>query len=124
MKHDPDFEKLVESILPNIKEVEIQDVQDQLPKKDFILIDVLENDEWDADHIPNAIHIGRGVIERDIAKNVSNKNQKLVLYCGGGYRSALAADNLQKMGYKNVFSMKGGIRLWRENGYSLTKGKI
>lgn len=122
MKHDPDFEKLVADIMPRIKEIQASDVQAKLSNKDFILIDVREKDEWDADHIPGAIHIGKGVIERDIAKNVSDKNQKLILYCGGGYRSALAADNLQKMGYTNVLSMNGGIRLWKEKAYPLTKG--
>lgn len=120
MKHDPDFEKLVADIMPRIKEVDAQEIHEKLQNKDFVLIDVREKDEWDADHIPGAIHIGKGVIERDIAKHVS-KNQKLVLYCGGGYRSALAADNLQKMGYTQVQSMNGGIRLWREKAYPLTK---
>lgn len=123
MKHDPDFEKLVESILPNIREISVDKVNGSLSKNEFILIDVREKEEWDQDHIPHAIHIGKGVIERDIAKNVSDKNKPLVLYCGGGYRSALAADNLQKMGYKNIQSMNGGIRLWREKGFPLEKSK-
>jgi rhodanese-related sulfurtransferase len=123
LKHDPDFEKLVESILPNIQEISVDEVNTSLSKNKFILIDVREKDEWDQERIPHAIHIGKGVIERDIAKNVIDKNQPLVLYCGGGYRSALAADNLQKMGYKNIQSMDGGIRLWREKGYALEKTK-
>ncbi len=121
MKHDPDFETLVASILPSIQEITVEKVHDALDKKTFLLIDVREKEEWDEGCIPQAIHIGKGVIERDIAKHVPDKNQQLVLYCGGGYRSALAADNLQKMGYKNILSMAGGIRLWREKGYPLKK---
>jgi len=121
MKHDPDFEKLVQDILPKIKEVSVDEIHGTLSKKPYTLIDVREKEEWDQDHIPGAIHIGKGIIERDIAKHVSDKNQELVLYCGGGYRSALAADNLQKMGYNNVKSMAGGVRLWREKGYPFKK---
>lgn len=121
MKHDPDFEKLVESILSHIREVSVDDINESLPNKDFILIDVRETEEWNVGHIPKAIHIGKGIIERDISKYVSDKNQNLVLYCGGGFRSALAADNLQKMGYKNIRSMAGGIRAWQEKGFPLKK---
>lgn len=121
MKHDPDFEKLVETILPNIKEVTTTEIQHSLSKKQFVLIDVREKDEWDQGHIPEAIHIGKGVIERDISKYISDKSQELVLYCGGGYRSALSADNLQKMGYKNIKSMAGGIREWKEKGFPIQK---
>lgn len=121
MKHDPDFEKLVEGVLPKIKEVSADEVHEQLQKMPFTLIDVREKEEWDQDRIPQAIHISKGVIERDIAKTVKNKSEPLVLYCGGGYRSALAADNLQKMGYTNVKSVAGGIRSWREKGFKLEK---
>ncbi|MCC7459666.1 MAG: sulfurtransferase [Proteobacteria bacterium] len=121
MKHDPDFEKLVESILPKIKEVSTDNVQLASPQTEFKLIDVREKEEWDEGYIPGAIHIGKGVIERDIAKHVHDKSQPLVLYCGGGYRSALAADNLQKMGYTNVKSMAGGIREWKSKGFPLKK---
>jgi len=82
---------------------------------------VREESEFAKDHLPGAIHLGKGVIERDIEEQVPDPNTELVLYCGGGYRSALAADNLQKMGYRNVFSMDGGIREWREKGYPLTR---
>lgn len=121
MKHDPDFEKLVADILPRIKEVSAEEIESRLEQKNFLLIDVREKEEWDEGHIPSAIHIGKGVIERDIAKHVHDKNEPLVLYCGGGYRSALAADNLQKMGYKNVKSMAGGMRYWKEKLFSFTK---
>lgn len=121
MKHDPDFEKLVSEILPRISEVSAEDIQPSLGQKKFLLVDVREKEEWDEGHIPNAIHIGKGVIERDIAKHVHDKNEPIVLYCGGGYRSALAADNLQKMGYKNVRSMKGGVRYWKDKNYPFEK---
>jgi rhodanese-related sulfurtransferase len=88
----------------------------------FLLVDVREESEFAKDHLPGAIHLGKGVIERDIEARVPEPNTELVLYCGGGFRSALAADNLQKMGYTNVISMDGGIRDWREKGYPLTKG--
>jgi len=88
----------------------------------FLLIDVREESEWAKDHLPDAVHLGKGIIERDIEERVPRRDAPLVLYCGGGFRSALAADNLQKMGYTNVVSMDGGIREWREKGYPLVKG--
>jgi len=87
----------------------------------FVLIDVREDNEFAKDHLPGAIHLGKGIIERDIEQRVPDLDTEIVLYCGGGFRSALAADNLQKMGYTNVISMDGGIRGWREKGYTLTK---
>jgi rhodanese-related sulfurtransferase len=88
----------------------------------FILVDVREESEYAKDHLPGAIHLGKGVIERDIEARVPELNAEMILYCGGGFRSALAADNVQKMGYTNVISMDGGIRGWREKGYPLTTG--
>ena len=85
----------------------------------FLLVDVREESEYAKDHLPGAVHLGKGVIERDIEARVPDVNAPLVLYCGGGYRSALAADNLQKMGYTDVISMDGGIRVWRERGFPL-----
>jgi len=87
----------------------------------FILVDVREESEFAKDHLPGAIHLGKGVIERDIEARVPDLSKEMILYCGGGFRSALAADNLQKMGYTNVISMDGGIRDWREKGFPLTK---
>jgi rhodanese-related sulfurtransferase len=87
----------------------------------FVLVDVREDREFDADHLPGAVHLGKGIIERDIEGKYPDLKTELVLYCGGGFRSALAADNLQKMGYTNVISMDGGIRDWREKGYPLEK---
>jgi rhodanese-related sulfurtransferase len=91
-------------------------------REKFILVDVREESEFAKDHLPGAIHLGKGIIERDIEARVPGLDAEIVLYCGGGFRSALAADNLQKMGYTNVISMDGGIRDWRERGYPLTKG--
>jgi rhodanese-related sulfurtransferase len=84
-------------------------------------VDVREESEWAKDHLPGAIHMGKGVIERDVEQKVPDLHAEIVLYCGGGFRSVLAADNLQKMGYTNVLSMDGGIRDWREKGYPLTR---
>lgn len=120
MQHDPAFEALVNEIRPLIKEYTIEDVQAKFARGDrFIFIDVREDHEWNAGHIPQAIHLGRGIIERDIAATVADKSSEIVLYCGGGFRSALSAYNLQKMGYTNVVSMDGGIRGWKERNLPL-----
>jgi rhodanese-related sulfurtransferase len=87
----------------------------------FLLVDVREESEYAKDHLPGAVHMGKGVIERDIELRVPDLNTEMILYCGGGFRSALAADNLQRMGYTNVISMDGGIREWREKGYPLVQ---
>jgi len=113
MIHGPRFEKLCEEIRTRIIEVSIDDVAARLARGDrFELLDVREASEYAAGHLPGAQHLGKGVIERDIEKAVPETGADLVLYCGGGYRSALAADNLQKMGYTNVRSMAGGWRAW------------
>lgn len=96
-----------------IREVSVDDTLDRM-KKGAILIDVREDNEWDTDHADGALHMGRGIIERDIVQDIPDKSAELILYCGGGYRSALAADMLQKMGYTNVFSMAGGWKAWRD----------
>lgn len=121
MEHSPGFARLVEGIMDQVTEISAQDVHAALKNPDFILIDVREDNEWQKDHLPGAKHMARGIIERDIEKAIPSKEQKLVLYCGGGYRSALSAVNLQTMGYKNVLSMAGGIRGWRESNYELEK---
>jgi rhodanese-related sulfurtransferase len=122
-QHSPGFLKIVEDAKKRIREVTIDDVKAKLDRREkFVLIDVREESEYAADHLPGAIHLGKGIIERDVEDRVPGQNTPLVLYCGGGFRSALAADNLQKMGYTQVFSMDGGIRGWREKGYTLTKG--
>ena len=117
MKHSAEFEALVNDARTRIQEVSIDEVRQALEAgATFQLIDVREDREWAACHIPGAKHMGKGVIERDIVGAVPDKAAPLVLYCGGGYRSALAADNLQKMGYTNVKSMDGGFRGWTAAG--------
>lgn len=115
MDHSKEFEALVNEIRPRIREITVSETI-KMVEKGAILIDVREDNEWSAAHAVGAEHIGRGVIERDIVWKHPDKSTALVLYCGGGYRSALAADNLQKMGYSNVFSMIGGWTAWKESG--------
>src|SRR5205823_2380449 len=115
--------KLVEETKARVKELTVDQVKAKLDHGDkFHLIDVREESEWTKDHLPGAEYLGKGVIERDIEQALPDTSAEVVLYCGGGFRSALAADNLQKMGYTKVFSMDGGIRDWRNKGYPLTKG--
>ena len=123
MQHSPRFLKVVDDARRRVRETSVDDVKGKLDQgQKFLLIDVREESEWAKDHLPGAIHLGKGIIERDIEERVPDLGAPMVLYCGGGYRSALAADNLQKMGYTNVISMDGGIRGWREKNYPLTKG--
>jgi rhodanese-related sulfurtransferase len=122
MQHSPRFLKIVDDARSRIKETNVDEVKDRLDCGDkFLLIDVREESEFAKDHLPGAIHLGKGIIERDIEARVPDLNAEMVLYCGGGFRSAMAADNLQKMGYTNVLSMDGGIRGWREKGFPLTR---
>jgi rhodanese-related sulfurtransferase len=122
MQHSPAFLKLVEETKPRVKETTYRDVKQRLDKKDkFLLVDVREDSEWARGHLPGAIHLGRGIIERDIEQAVPDKSAEVILYCGGGFRSALAADNLQKMGYTKVISMDGGWRAWTEAGFEVEK---
>jgi rhodanese-related sulfurtransferase len=119
--HSPQFLKLVQDAKSRVRELTVDDVKAKLNRKErFYLVDVREDTEWAKDHLPNAIHLGKGVIERDVEQRIPDSRAEIVLYCGGGFRSALAADNLQKMGYTNVLSMDGGIRGWRDKGYPLT----
>lgn len=116
-KHAPGFLKAVEDAKKNIKECTIQDVLEKQKKGEkFYFVDTREDEEWKAGRAKGAIHLGKGVIERDIESVITDKNAQIILYCGGGFRSALAAESIQKMGYKNVISMDGGIRAWRELG--------
>jgi rhodanese-related sulfurtransferase len=116
--HPEGFLKLVKEAKTRIKEEDFRDIKKKLDAGEpMIIIDTREDNEWARGHIPNAVHLGKGVIERDIEKAIPDKDTTLVLYCGGGYRSALAADNLQKMGYRNVISMDGGWRGWTEAGF-------
>ncbi len=112
--HAPEFLNLVNAAKKSIRECTIDDVLKKREQgKSFILVDVREDDEWRAGRAKGAIHLGKGVIERDIETEIPDKSAELILYCGGGFRSALAAEAVQKMGYKNVTSMDGGIRAWR-----------
>jgi rhodanese-related sulfurtransferase len=118
MKHAPAFLKMVNDAKTQIRETNVQEVKMRLDAKEaFTLIDVREDGEWAKGHLPGAIHLGKGIIERDIENTVPGKATPMVLYCGGGYRSALAAESLQKMGYTNVMSMDGGWRGWTDAGY-------
>ena len=113
--HPEGFLRLVADAKKRIKEEQVQATKKKLDAGEkMILVDTREESEWARGHIPNAIHLGKGIIERDIEKAIPDKSATIVLYCGGGFRSALAADNLQKMGYTNVISMDGGWRAWTE----------
>jgi rhodanese-related sulfurtransferase len=116
MEHSKEFEALVLEIMPNIREISVAETVKKIESSETILIDVREDNEWDAGHAKSSIHMGRGVIERDIVWQFPDKSTAMILYCGGGYRSALAAENLQKMGYKNILSMAGGWTAWKEYG--------
>ena len=121
MKHSPGFLALVNDARKRVRECDIAAVKARLDHGErFHFIDVREDGEFAVDRAAGARHIGRGVLERDVETLIPDKDAAIVLYCGGGYRSALAADNLQKMGYTNVVSMDGGIRDWRNKGYPLT----
>ena len=120
MDHAPRFLALVDEARARIRETDVRIVADRLRRGDgFLLVDVREESEWAKGHLPGAVHLGKGVIERDIETHVPDPATEIVLYCGGGYRSALAADALQQMGYTNVASMDGGFRGWKEAGLPL-----
>ena len=122
-QHTPRFLQIVQDARTRIRELTVDDVKAKLDRGErFVLVDVREESEWARDHLPGAVHLGKGVIERDVEQRVPDTGTEIVLYCGGGFRSALAADNLQRMGYTNVWSMDGGVRDWRGRGYPLTQG--
>src|SRR2546427_9390025 len=125
MKHNPGFLKLVEEAKTHIKECTIAEVKAKLDRGErYHFIDVREDNEFATDHAKGAVHLGRGILERDIETVIPDKHAEIVLYCGGGFPSALGADKLPKMGYTNVSSMDGGIRAWREAGYPIEKGCV
>jgi len=122
-QHSPRFLKIVQDAKARVRELTVDQVKAKVDRGErFHLVDVREESEWAKDHLPKATFLGKGIIERDIEQKVPDIGAEIVLYCGGGYRSALAADNLQKMGYTNVYSMDGGIRGWREKQYPLERG--
>lgn len=121
MKHSPEFLNIVNDAKSRVKETNVDEVKKRLDRGESLkIVDVREDSEWAKGHIPNAIHLSKGVIERDIEGAVPDKNTELILYCGGGFRSALAADNLKKMGYKNAISMDGGWRGWNERKFPIS----
>ena len=123
MKHNQGFLKLVEEARQHIRECTIEQVKGKLDRHEpFEFIDVREDTEYAQNHVRGAIHLGRGVLERDVETMIPNKQAEIVLYCGGGYRSALAANSLRQMGYSNVASMTGGIKAWRDAGYPIDRG--
>lgn len=123
MAHSPQFLKLVNESKTRVKETNVDDVKRRMDAGEkFLLVDVREDNEWANGHLPSAVHMGRGIIERDIETAVPDTGTKMILYCGGGFRSALVADNLQKMGYTNVESMDGGWKGWVAAGLPTAKG--
>lgn len=123
MKHAPGFLRLVEDARAHIREVSITGVRDALARGTcFHLVDVREDDEWARGHLPGAHHLCKGILERDVEAIIPDPGAEIVLYCGGGFRSALAADALQKMGYTRVASMAGGWRAWTEAGFPVNQG--
>ena len=122
MQHTSRFLKLVNEAKSRIRETNVQEVKKRMDKGEkLIVVDVREDNEVARGRIPGALHLGKGVIERDIEKVIPDTDAEIILYCGGGYRSALAAENLHKMGYKNAVSMDGGWRVWVESGYPTEK---
>lgn len=121
VEHSPGFLKLVESVRPAVREVDVAEAQRRVAQG-AVLVDVREDREWEAAHARGAVHIGKGVIERDIEQKIPDAGAEIILYCGGGFRSALAADSLRKMGYRNVASMAGGWRAWEAAGGEIESG--
>ena len=122
-KHSLRFLEIVNDAKSRIRECTFHDVKNrQDAGETFHLVDVREESEWAAGHLPKAVHLGKGIIERDIEAAISETNSEIILYCGGGYRSALAAETLQKMGYTNVISMDGGFGGWKEADYPIVEG--
>jgi len=123
MAHAAKFLALVNDAKKRVKETNVADLKRRMDAGEkFVLVDVREESEWAQGHLPGAIHLGKGIIERDVEHSVPDTGTKVILYCGGGFRSALAADNLQKMGYSNVESMDGGWKGWIGAGLPTQKG--
>jgi rhodanese-related sulfurtransferase len=123
MSHSLEFLALIEEARPRVKRTDVYRADESLRRNpDAILVDIREDHEWEREHVKGAVHIGKGVIERDIVDRVPEKDREILLYCGGGYRSVLAADNLQKMGYTNVWSVDGGYRGFRAAGKEMESG--
>jgi len=121
MDHSPGFLALVNEARERVREVEVDEAR-RMAESGALLVDVREDREWEAGHARGAVHLGRGVIERDVEKAIPDKDAEIILYCGGGFRSALTADSLQRMGYSSVLSMAGGWRAWQESGGEIATG--
>ena len=120
MDHSIGFLRLVDEAKTRVREITVEEVRARLERTEpFTFVDVREDGEWAAGRAAGAMHLGKGIIERDIEKAIPDKDAEIVLYCGGGFRSALAGDMLQKMGYRRVLSMAGGIKAWRDHGYPM-----
>jgi len=125
MQHSPRFLQLIEQLRAGVKETDVNQVYLwQQQRQHFVLVDVREESEWQRGHLPGAVYLGKGIIERDIEVRYPDTDTPLVLYCGGGYRSVIAADLLQKMGYTNVISMDGGFRGWTQAGYPVVLPQV
>jgi rhodanese-related sulfurtransferase len=124
MEHTPGFLALVNDAKSRVRETTVEQVHQRLQRgDDFVFIDTREEHEWNEAHVASAIFLSKGIIEREIERTIPDKSKEIVLYCGGGYRSALAGDNLQKMGYTNVYSMAGGWKAWKEAGGEIEQVK-
>lgn len=120
-QHSPRFLSIVQEARKHVRETNVEQVKARLDRGEKLcLVDVREDNEWARDHLPSAIHLGKGVLERDVEVRLPDTGSEIILYCGGGFRSILAAENLQRMGYTNVLSMDGGVRDWRNRGYPMT----
>lgn len=122
MDHSPGFLRLAEEAKSRVREISVEETRKKLESGRVTLLDVREESEWAAGHVRGAQHLSKGIIERDIEKKIPDPNAEIILYCGGGYRSALTADSLQRMGYTNVSSMAGGWRAWQEKGGQIVSG--
>lgn len=121
MDHSPGFLAIVDQAKQRVREVPVDEAR-RMAASGALLVDVREDREWEAGHARGAVHLGRGVIERDVEKAIPDKDTEIILYCGGGFRSVLTADSLQRMGYSNVLSITGGWKAWQENGGEVATG--
>ena len=122
MNHSPGFLKLVNEARPYVKEITIEEARERLKKNpQAVLMDVREDDEWKKEHAAEAVHLGKGILERDLEEMFPDTKQEIIMYCGGGYRSVLTAHVAQKMGYKNVYSLKGGYKGLVKAGWAMKK---
>ncbi len=123
MEHSPGFLKLVNQARPDVKEISIEEARDRLGKNpQAVLLDVREDNEWEKGHATQAVHLGKGILERDLESKFPDPNREIIMYCGGGYRSVLTAAAAQKLGYRNVFSLKGGYKGLLQSGWPMKSG--